>query len=481
MRLGTKLFLATSVVVVALVALAGWSLLAVKQLVDVSRDVVTRSFPALRLEMTLRESIDALVRLEGRALVLREPEYARLWSERAAGATADLERLRPLLGAAEELERHAEVTTAFEVYRHLVAAGQGLVGRGDQRAALRLAEGEARAAAQRVAGALDELISATHQAIDRSQAAAVRVEHRTVQAVAAGLAAALVVALAAVGLLALGMTRSLRRLSAATAQVAEGAFHAPLPVRGRDEIGDLTRSFNRMAERLREVDRVKEEFFSHISHELRTPLTSVREATNLLLDGVPGPLQPKQARLVEIIRTSSERLLRLVNHILELSRLRARLLPLERRPVDLDKLVSRAVDELRPQAEEQGVAVTRTTSGVDFCVSGDEDRLLRVVVNLLDNAIKFTPPGGMVTVELDDARGAVSVAVTDTGCGIAADVLPRIFDPYRQAHGGRVGSGLGLAIVKGLVDAHGGTMDVLSEEGRGSRFLVRLPRDVRAG
>ena len=277
------------------------------------------------------------------------------------------------------------------------------------------------------------------------------------------------------------MTRSLRRLSAATAQVAEGAFRAPVPVRARDEIGELTRSFNLMAERLREAEQAKEELFSHISHELRTPLTSVHEATHLLLDRVPGPLEPKQVRLVEIVRLSSERLLRLVNHILEMSRLRARVIPLERRPVDLDKLVSRAVDELRPQAEERDVAVTRATSGVDFTISADEDRLMRVVVNLLDNAIKFTPPGGAVAVTLRDLGGEVAVGVEDTGIGIPADILPRIFEPYRQAHGGRVGSGLGLAIVKGLVAAHGGALHVASKEGQGSRFEVRLPRTASGG
>jgi signal transduction histidine kinase len=481
MRLGTKLFLTTSVIIVALVALSGWSLLATNRLVEVSRDIVTRSLPALRLEMSLRQSLDTLVRLEGRALILREAEFAKLWGERAAKAAEDLELLRSFLATAPEIERHAESATAFAAYRRLVARERNLASGGNHAAALRLAEGEARAATERAASALEALMSATYGAIDESQAEALRLEQRTMHAVAAGLVLALVVALAAVAVLTLRMTRSLRRLSAATAQVAEGAFRAPVPVRARDEIGELTRSFNLMAERLREAEQAKEEFFSHISHELRTPLTSVHEATRLLLDRVPGPLEPRQARLVEIIRLSSERLLRLVNHILEMSRLRARVIPLERRPVDLDKLVSRAMDELRPQAEERDVAVTRATSGVDFTVSADEDRLMRVVVNLLDNAIKFTPPGGSVAVSLRDLGDEVAVGVEDTGVGIPADILPRIFEPYRQAHGGRVGSGLGLAIVKGLVEAHGGALQVASQEGRGSRFEVRLPRTAPRG
>jgi signal transduction histidine kinase len=234
-----------------------------------------------------------------------------------------------------------------------------------------------------------------------------------------------------------------------------------------------------MAERLREVDRLKEELFSHISHELRTPLTSVKEATHLLLDRVPGPLTPKQGRLVEIIATSSDRLLGLVNQVLELSRLRARALPLERRLVDMEKVVVHALEELRPQIEEKNLAVGQTTSGSDFGVQGDEDRLLRVVVNLVGNAVKFTPERGAVMVGLTDRGGEIEFMVRDTGIGIPPGELARIFDPYQQAHHGRGGSGLGLAIVKGLVEAHGGRVGVESEEGKGSSFLVCLPRDDR--
>jgi signal transduction histidine kinase len=289
--------------------------------------------------------------------------------------------------------------------------------------------------------------------------------------------ASLAAALATAAFLAVHLTRSLSRLSIATAQLADGAFTEPLPVTSRDEIGELARSFNRMAERLREVDHLKEEFFSHISHELRTPLTSVKEATHLLLDRVQGPLTSKQGRLVDIIAASSDRILRLVNQVLELSRLRARLLPLERRPVDMEKIIVRSLEELRPQIEEKGLAVGRATSGTDFALQGDEDQLLRVLVNLVGNAVKFTPHGGAVTVGLTDLGPDVEIAVEDTGIGIPAPDLPRIFDPYKQAHRGRGGSGLGLAIVKGLVEAHGGSVQVESAAGRGSRFVVRLPRD----
>jgi len=168
-----------------------------------------------------------------------------------------------------------------------------------------------------------------------------------------------------------------------------------------------------------------------------------------------------------------------VNQVLELSRLRARVLPLERRPVDMEKIIVQALEELRPQIEEKHLAIARTTGGSDFGLQGDEDGLLRVMVNLIGNAVKFTADRGAIMVGLTDLGDEIELLVRDTGIGIPAGELARIFDPYQQAHRGRGGSGLGLAIVKGLVEAHGGRVSVESEEGQGSCFVVVLPRRGR--
>jgi signal transduction histidine kinase len=290
------------------------------------------------------------------------------------------------------------------------------------------------------------------------------------------LGAAVGLALVASGLVAYGMTRSLETLSEATAQVAAGSFREPLPVESNDEIGQLARSFNSMAAQLRQMAETREEFFATLSHELRSPLTSIRGAADLLREGFPGPLTEKQARLVEIIGGSTDRLLQLVNQILEISRLRAGLVPLERTTLDLDRLLGRAVEELHPSAEAAGVVLERELVGADFRCSGDEGRLLQVVVNLAGNAIRFTPAGGRVVVRLVDAGPELELQVEDTGVGIPAAELPHIFDSYRQAHRDRGGTGLGLAIVRGVALAHGGRVTVESQEGKGSRFSVLLPR-----
>lgn len=466
MRLSHKVFVTTALLILALAGVGTWSLLAISRLVDVNRAIATQSVPALRMATSLREQLTGLARTDDSARPGAAEGARRIWNERAARMTKELSLLGAFLGTEEERSQHQEATVAFSTYRRLTGMGPGL-------------GAERRAAAERTGAHLDRLLGATYGALEDAQLEARELEAHTWNTVFWALLASLTTALMTAGLLTAYLTRSLRRLSVATGQLADGAFIEPLSVRSRDEIGGLARSFNRMAERLREVDNLKEELFSHISHELRTPLTSVKEATHLLLDRVPGPLTSKQGRLVEIIAGSSDRLLGLVNQVLELSRLRARVLPLERRPVDMEKIIVQALEELRPQIEEKHLAIARTTGGSDFGLQGDEDRLLRVMVNLIGNAVKFTADRGAIMVGLTDLGDEIELLVRDTGIGIPAGELARIFDPYQQAHRGRGGSGLGLAIVKGLVEAHGGRVSVESEEGQGSCFVVVLPRRGR--
>src|SRR5439155_212557 len=286
---------------------------------------------------------------------------------------------------------------------------QRLVMQDERERAMQLADTDSLAYSGWVEARLDELMDAIHARGLAAQAEADRLEARTWTAVLIALGAAVGLALLASGLVAYRMTHSLETLSAATADVAAGSFREPLPIESADEIGQLARSFNSMAAQLRQMEETKDEFFAKFSHEVRSPLTSIRGATDLLRDGVPGPLTEKQTRLVEIIGGSSDRLLQLVNQILEISRLRAGLVPLDRAWVELDRLVAHAVEELHPRAEAAGVRLERDLIGTDFRCHGDEGRLLQVVVNLAGNAIRFTPKGGRVVAGLA-VRGPVGAA-----------------------------------------------------------------------
>jgi signal transduction histidine kinase len=416
------------------------------------------------------------MRLEARAVVLGDARYAAAWTENAARVADDLERLTEYAQSRWEALRLREARVAFDAYRQVVAEEQALLRRGERARAVRMSDADARAFAEEVQDSLDGLMAATHTRVLAAQAEAARLEARTWTAVLVALGAAVGLALLGTAVIAQRMTRSLDLLSSATADVAAGVFREPIAIGSRDEIGALARSFNSMASQLRQMEETKREFFATVSHELRSPLTSIRGAADLLREGVPGPLTDKQQRLTDIIAQSSDRLLRLVNQILEMSRLRAGLVELDRRPLDLSWLVDRVVEELHPRAEEGGVTLECERLGSNFAYDGDEERLHQLVVNLGANAIHFTPRGGRVVVRLIDADAELELQVEDTGVGIPADALPHIFDAYRQAHRERGGTGLGLAIVRGIVDAHGGRVTAESQEGKGSRFTVLLPR-----
>src|SRR5437899_3280610 len=396
MRLASKIFLTSSLVILVLAGVGALSLGAVGRLVSVNREITTQTVPALRVAAGLRDQMLSLARLEARFTVLRDARYAAAWRERAASVEGDFDRLRALVRTPREQALLAEAAAAFDAYRGEVTSEQQPPPARERA----LQDPRSRVLGERVEETLERLMDATYARVVSAQAEAARLEARTWTGVLLALGAAVALALVGTAVLAYRITRSLRQLSAATTAVAAGSYREPIPDAARDEIGALARSFNAMAAQLRRIDETKEEFYATLSHELRSPLTSVREAAHLLRDGVPGSLNPKQARPVTLIGHSTDRLLRLVNQMLELSRLRAGVLPLTRERVDLARVVGRAVEELRPQAEEGGLTLTRERVGERFDVRGDEDRLVQVVVNLVANAVRFTLRGGRVTVRL---------------------------------------------------------------------------------
>ena len=476
MRLRSKIFLASALVIVVMAGVSALSLGAVGHLVSVNREITARAIPALTLTASARAAIPPLLGLETRAVVLRDHRYVTAWTQLSTRTAEDLERLTTYALSEREALQLREARAGFEEYRRIVMEEHALLRRGDRARASRLTDEAARVLGEQVQEHLDALMAATRERVVAAQADARRLERRTLTAVPIALGAAVGLALLGAAIIARRMTRSLDLLSSATAEVAASAYHTPITVESRDEIGALARAFNSMAIQLRQTEETKQQFFATVSHELKSPLTSIRGAVDLLHMGTAGPLTEKQQRFTTIIGLSAERLLRLANQFLELSRLREGLVELDRKPLDLGELVGRVVEELHPQAAEAGVALERECYGSDFAYLGDEERLYHLVVNLGANAIRFTPHGGRVAIRIIDAGPEFELQVEDTGGGIPADALPSIFDPYRQAHQHRGGTGLGLAIVRGVANAHGGRVTAESWEGKGSRFTVLLPR-----
>jgi len=489
MRLAAKFFLAYSLVILVLAGIASWSLREVGKLAMADRSIpAVTDAEALRAAASLRESVLVAKRVDMRSLVFSDSEYAAASRAGAASISEKLESLRGLVTTDEQKSLLSKATAGFDAYRGAVTKARELRNTGDVKSAEQMLRKSAEPTVDRVVEDLDRLAALTRDGLDRAQAeAAAAVERarleieglrdRTWKAVITAMILAVIAALAGSAIIAVRITRSLRMLSNATRAVAEGAFHEPLPVYRHDEIGELAKSFNTMAARLREMDEMKEKFYSTVSHELRSPLTAMQEAARMIEAKDVGPLTPKQERLIAIFNKGTGRLLRLVNEVLDLSRMNAGVLPIKRGVFPVEKAVRQAVDELKLQAEQQRIALKSDIDPTAGSMHGDYDRIVEVLVNLIGNALRFTPPGGSVSVSVratDDDQ--ILLQVKDTGIGIPPALAPLIFERFRQAHSGKGGTGLGLAIVKSLVEAHHGQVGVESAEGIGSTFTVTLPR-----
>ncbi|WP_426561778.1 ATP-binding protein [Angustibacter sp. McL0619] len=231
---------------------------------------------------------------------------------------------------------------------------------------------------------------------------------------------------------------------------------------------------------LRELDRTKSDFLSTISHELRTPLTSIAGYVEMMRDGDAGDLQPMQDNMLEIVARNTQRLRDLIEDVLMISKVESGAVRSERMPVALSGLVDHVADSLRPQAEAAGVRIDTFPVPADAMLLADPGQIDRMLLNLVGNAVKFTPSRGRVTVSVELAADDVIVRVQDTGIGIPKAEVQALFTRFYRASNATQrqipGTGLGLAIVGGIVAAHGGRVDVDSVEGRGTTFTVTLPK-----
>lgn len=256
----------------------------------------------------------------------------------------------------------------------------------------------------------------------------------------------------------------------------------PVELNGPQEVQELTRAFNAMLGRVQSSQRSQRDFVANVSHELKTPLTSIQGFAQAILDGTANTPETRR-QAAEVIYAESGRMHRMALDLLDLARLEAGIADLKMSPVDMGALLNRVIEKFVPMASSAGVKLKLDLSGGPLTFMGDGDRLAQVFTNLVDNALKFTPPGGLVTLRAAQDKGEIMVSVSDTGKGIPADALPHIFDRFYQADssrasragGGKPGAGLGLAIVQELVNAHGGRISVRSTEGRGAAFIVHLP------
>lgn len=275
------------------------------------------------------------------------------------------------------------------------------------------------------------------------------------------------------------ITKPLTSLMEKTKEISKGIFKSDLKIASPPEMAELTSAFNVMCDKLNKVEKMKSDFFSTMSHELRTPLTSIKEGIGLLQEGAGGVVTEKQQRLLTILTEESNRLIGLVNSLLDIAKMEAGMMTYQFNHEDLVPLIQRSIQEIAPLMESKKIKVWLDASDQLQHAKIDKERILQALRNLISNAVKFTPERGQITVSAYREPRGILVSVQDTGPGIPKENLYAIFEKFQQppvkSSEWTKGTGLGLAIVKNIIVAHGGEVWAESELGQGSTFFVLLP------
>lgn len=266
----------------------------------------------------------------------------------------------------------------------------------------------------------------------------------------------------------------LKKLTLATQRLARGNFNVHVFVKQKDELGQLADSFNHMAGELKQLEQMRQDFVSNVSHEIQTPLTSIRGFSKALRGS--GIDESERLKYLEIIERESERLSRLSDNLLKLASLESEHHPFHPTIFDLDEQLRRIVVFYEPLWSEKQLDMDLSLPRVK--ISADADQLNQVWMNLIGNALKFTAEGGHIFIKLVPLRDRVQVWIQDDGIGIPEEDQHRIFDRFYKVDQARqhdTGSGLGLAIVRKIIDLHQGSIEVHSQSGKGTQFLIILP------
>lgn len=466
-----------------IVVVAGVNFYAINQLrmlTALSTELVSFQYPAIETAKRLLTGLYAQLRNEKKYLAVRDSVFLRDFDDEVDEFQATLALLVEQETDQNGKQLLADLGEVHEEYRTLV-----------HRFAAEPMQ-PSPATASDYDGQRDALFTKMTETLDRyvhlhegrvstlvsdSQARSTRAETVTQQLVLL----ALLLGLALAGIASYSILRPLRRLQEHIRQIGQGKFGPSVEVVAPRDLQELVDTVNWMGKKLQELDDLKAEFLAHISHELRTPLASVREGTRLLLDEIPGPLTQAQRETLLIMTDSSERLIRLISTLLDLSKMEAGMMEYRIVPADLKRVTEGAVNKLRLLAERKQIKILIEAPRERVWVLADVAWIEQVLDNLFSNALKFSPEEAVVTLRLepDPHGGVVRVSVSDTGQGIAPEDLPHIFERFyqgrRQAKTAVAGSGLGLALVKKVVEAHGGQVQVESEMGKGTTFQFTLP------
>lgn len=479
MKLRTKLLVGYAGFVLALGVLGAWSARTLNQMSAVSGLIIAENYDSVVAAQDMKESLERQDSAAAFDLLGQRKRARAQVAEHRARFDAALEKAALNITETGEAEIVAGIRTGRDEYYRRFDA---FLRQSGDHAALYLESLEPQF--HTVRSACDALLRVNQEAMRRKADEASHIARRWFF-VTLALAVGLMVAGIGVEVsLSNAILGPVRQLTAATTRVAAGDLDTAVPVRSADEIGALAAGFNRMAERIRgmrqddldHVSRLKSQFIASASHELRTPLTSVQMGVHILLEGAAGALTDRQQEILEACREDTARLDRLMRELVELSQIESGAATSVFEPTRPSVLVNVAVEPLRLQVDARGIRVDVDVPPDLPNVAVNRRQIERVIANLVTNAARATPSGGVITVAAIRHGDAIAISVADTGSGIPRDDLARIFEPFvRTAPASADGAGLGLPISRRIAQEHGGRLTGESSEGHGSTFTLTIP------
>src|SRR5256885_4383175 len=456
-----------TLVMIPLVGALAYSAWNTERLAGLSRSAVFNASQAARASRSLVDRIAAIERVAQQIAVLNDPELA-----------VDYARIhRSFKQLAEEIGQLPLDDSQAAPLTHTVDQEQSLYALLTEQPRPKI---DTKVVSSRMDGLIDsarEVLAINNRIVDREvhrlSLKAEQVQRGLIVLVFFSTAVALTIALALTRYIA----RPISEIDGAIRQLGGADFSRPIAVRGPEDLRYLGRRLDWLRRRLDEFETQKNRFLRHVSHELKTPLTALPEGAELLNDKVAGPLAPPQAQVVSIMRDNSVKLQRLIEELLDFQRALHAAASLEVRLVELHELVHDPARPLDSAAQAKGLRLT--IEAQKATLEADPQKLRSIVDNLISNAVKFTPPGGAISVRARALSGEAVIEVMDSGPGVPAEERESIFNLFfrgrTKSESSIKGSGLGLAIARELVEAHGGQIAVVGGT-RGGHFRVTLPR-----
>lgn len=490
MKITTRIVTGYGLLIFILAALAIYQSITVGRLQDINEDLVNANFQYARNSLDARNNLYDIEFYIRKAFASDDTRYLKLLKEVQKDFEKNLMKLKHTANLREDLEGIRKLS---ELWNSYVAD----IGQLYQRDAglLQKLQDDLDQMQECSISIFEKSVSSMQRKLEKSTSTLKTAELVLMSATLLALAISILVSL----LIVRSISKPLGHLTEGTRAIAEGKFFYRLDTSRNDEFSELARDFNTMTLRLNELDKLKKDFVSHVSHELKSPLASMQETIQLMLDQIPGPLTEKQRRLLELNRQSGRRLTSMIGNLLDLARTEAGVMEYELRSLELVPLVRNAIAELEVQAQDRQVQIESAFTEVPLPVICDGDRIVQVLLNLIGNAIKFSPKAGIVRVQVDAVpdypekmpdrwRRLIGdagkeghfglVTISDSGPGIPDLDKERIFEKFHQVKQGikmpGQGAGLGLAISRTIVQAHRGAIWADDNPGGGSRFFLLL-------